>query len=186
MSDDSRRDFFEKITLIEQDGTERKMTADEIDDVLKGFDVIAETTKDHDWKAAARQIENLVPDLVVEQLDGYVPIQGHGTYKGIEFYFRARYETATLSVGTYDEGGRVSSWMPRYQASMRVSDDEFGAGWMSPDEVVAIFPTLVEHLEPRTKEEGEATLDAFSKQVDDGVAMLRQADEIRNLDTTDG
>lgn len=187
--EDPRVRLFEQITIIESDGSERRMDADNIKAMISSLDNL--DARGDNWTSVAPRLEAALGNLEVTSFGGYVPIQGEGTftsgeYAGHGFYFRARYQTATLSVGTYDDDpDQVSYWNPRWQASIRVTDDPYGAGYMTPDETVAAFLLLFGQLKPVTREDNQEQMDAFTKSVEDMVAMMKQGDEIRSLDTTE-
>ena len=169
------------ITVINHDGTERTMDKGEF---RSFFDALAETAKvldeRDDWDACKDAL-NEIPDLVIDSIGGYVPIQAWGTYQGEPCYFRARHQHATFSVGSWNSDGEMSSWMAKRQAGVQVcgEDDPYGAGYL-PSALIPdlIGRVLIPNLQPRTKEEGEAELDAFSdmiKQMADAMTAARDA-----------
>jgi hypothetical protein len=40
-------------------------------------------------------------DLIIDWLEGYCPVQSEGTYKGIPFYFKARWNTLYMEIGDW-------------------------------------------------------------------------------------
>lgn len=100
-------------TIINNDGSERKLSREETDSFFTMIQDAAKRLEQRDggeaWKAAREELNATVPDLHLDQLGGYTPIQGYGTYQGEECYFRARYQHATFSVGTY--GKDPADWL---------------------------------------------------------------------------
>lgn len=62
-------------------------------------------------------------NVKIDMLGGNCPVQAEGTIDGDPFYFRARGEHWSMSVGN-------DNWT----VSIRYSHDTFGAGWMSEEE----------------------------------------------------
>jgi hypothetical protein len=69
--------------------------------------------------------------LEIEQIGGQCPVQAEGKLDGNEFYFRARGERWTLSVGGADV---VAS--PDWHYEESYGESRFDAGWMSKEEAL--------------------------------------------------
>lgn len=169
------------ITIVENDGTEKTLSDEESREFFRKLvdtsNYLTERDGREAWQAAIRELNSKVPGLVLEQMGGYTPIQGSGTYEGDECYFRARGQIASFSVGTYDEDGNVTSWMAKRKAVAQVVPDDapYAAGYLTPAEcVVIIRDILIPNLQARTKEEGEQELQAYSDMIDS------MADNMRN------
>ncbi len=176
--DDGLESLLSNITIVGMDGSERKMEQDELGDMAEALRAASERSEEERprMEAVIERLNAKIPDLHIEGLGGNVPIQGRGTYQGEEFYFRARYDSASLAVGSTD-GEEVSSWNPARFAKVRVTEpgDEFGAGWLTPEEVEVVFPVLVENLEPRTQEQNDEAVEAFKRGVDEIVEAMKKA-----------
>ncbi len=60
---------------------------------------------------------------------GNCPVQAEGTINGEEFYFHARGEHWSMSIG-----GEDVVMHPLWHCWEKYSDDTFGAGWMTEEE----------------------------------------------------
>ncbi len=70
--------------------------------------------------------------LVITTIGGQCPMQAEGKIGDKRFYFRARGEHWSLSVGE-DDGD------PEWHLRVRWSHDQFGAGWMTEVQARAII-----------------------------------------------
>ena len=68
-----------------------------------------------------------VPKLRLDQIGGNCPVQAEGFIAGVPFYFRARGQRWSFSVGRDPVGN------PEWTHREPWGDDEFAAGWM-PEE----------------------------------------------------
>lgn len=68
-------------------------------------------------------------DLKINSIGGNCPVQAEGTINGVPFYFRARHEHWSLSIGE-DPIMRDDAWF--YQEPW--PHGRFQAGWMSQEE----------------------------------------------------
>lgn len=73
-------------------------------------------------------------NLVITMIGGQCPMQAEGTINGKPFYFRARGEHWSFSVGDGDIHGDTDWYL-----SVRWSRDQFGAGWMTEAQARAII-----------------------------------------------
>lgn len=73
------------------------------------------------------------PSLHIEQIGGNCPVQAEGAIDGEPFYFRARGEHWSFSVGAEPVGQPHWSWRQRYPG------DRYAAGWMSEEEARAFI-----------------------------------------------
>jgi hypothetical protein len=167
------REFLKMIKVIEKDGTERDMTDQEVDDMVASLEAVE--AREDDW-GAVQALEDMIPGLEIESFAGYCPVQGYGTLDGVGFYFRSRWDTATLSVGDYEseEEEAANYWKPKQYAAMRVTEDEYAAGWLKPAEVMVIFPELVKRLQFQAPEDGEERLQNFCDQVKEIADRMKE------------
>lgn len=187
--------FFKDVEIIQDDGSTRKMGDQEAAVFYDALQERTEATKEDDWDGMSRRLEDGT-DVVIDRFGGYVPIQGYGLIGGEPFYFRARYDSATLKVGSTitvdqweehnvsDETQAVISY-PRLVAYARVTDDEFGAGWMSPEETEAVFLLLRSGLRAVSYEEAVDALEQRKQAIDEMVKALKAEKEDVTVLTTD-
>lgn len=69
------------------------------------------------------------PEIQIQWLGGNCPVQAKGTINGKEFYFRARGDSWSLSVG-----GSDVVMEPEWSYEEDYGDDPFAAGWMTEAE----------------------------------------------------
>lgn len=67
-------------------------------------------------------------DLVIDWIGGNCPVQAEGTIAGKEFYFRARGERWSMSIG----GDVVME--PDWYHEEPYGETQYAAGWMTEDE----------------------------------------------------
>lgn len=81
------------------------------------------------------------PNLEIDTIGGYCPVQAEGTVFGKPFYFRARGQTWSFAWGDdpLDDA-------PQYYVVRRYSSEPFAAGWMEEDEARGFIDSAVEHL----------------------------------------
>lgn len=79
--------------------------------------------------------------IEIDWLGGNCPVQAEGRIDGEPFYFRARGEHWSLSVGSYHEictdlavHGRDVIGNPRWEHEEEWGDGPYDAGWMPEDE----------------------------------------------------
>jgi hypothetical protein len=65
------------------------------------------------------------PEVAINWIGGNCPVQAEGTVDGKEFYFRARGEHWSMSIGGADVVGE-----PEWYYEEEYSDEPFAAGWM--------------------------------------------------------
>lgn len=82
--------------------------------------------------------------LDVEWLGGNCPVQAEGWVGCQKFYFRARGNRWTMSIGGEDP---VASPALEYGESYGGDDDLYAAGWMDEDEALAFIVKAVGQLE---------------------------------------
>lgn len=161
--------FLKNVTIVGLDGSQRKMDDEQAQDFAAVLEGIGERAREERPRMdmVVHRLNEKIDGLFITGIGGNCPIQGSGTYKGEELYFRARGTHASLSVGSTD-GEPPNSWNPRLYASARVTeeDDIYGAGWLTPEEVEIVIPILVENLEERTEEDNKARMDAFVAEVE--------------------
>lgn len=75
-----------------------------------------------------------MPDIIITSLGGNCPVQAEGTIDGKEFYFRARGERWSMSIGGSDVVGD-----PEWYYEEDYGAGPFAAGWMSEDEARAFI-----------------------------------------------
>lgn len=63
-------------------------------------------------------------EIVIDWIGGNCPVQAEGMIAGKKFYFRARGNTWSMSIG----GDVISD--PEWQMREQYGDDPFAAGWM--------------------------------------------------------
>lgn len=86
----------------------------------------AEARAKADAEALARLGPVKMPDGVeITWLGGNCPVQGYGTVDGRSLYFRARYESWSVSIGRDADG--VSEW----EHEEEVDGGMYAAGWMT-------------------------------------------------------
>lgn len=168
-------------SVIQDDGTVVPMDAATAARVATGLVVGDELIKSEDWDGVRARLSE-IEGVTITALGGHVPIQGDGTYFDEPLYFRARYTSARLCVGTTkvdgdDDDGNVVHY-PRLRAEMRVTvpEDDYGAGWLSPQDVEAIFPLLLAGLEERTHEHNVAAMQAWTDSLNALVADMKEKD----------
>lgn len=176
MSDDLAK-FLKAITIINNDGSERKMDDEEAENFASLLSDIGDQMEEEQprMEAVIERLNAKVDGLELTYLGGAVPIQADGFYKGEPLYFRSRYSHASLSIGSTDEKP-PSSWNPRLYAIVRVTEpgDDFGAGWLAPEEVEVVIPILIDNLEEQTPEENQERLDGFVAQVNETVEAMKK------------
>lgn len=79
------------------------------------------------------------PGLVVDWIGGNCPVQAEGKIDGEEFYFRARGNRWTMSIG----GPQILSY-PSWHHEEPYGDTEFAAGWMSEEEALGFIRKAVQ------------------------------------------
>jgi hypothetical protein len=67
-------------------------------------------------------------EVVIDWIGGNCPVQAEGTIAGKEFYFRARGNTWSMSIGGEDVIG-----FPEWQMREQYGDEPFAAGWMDEE-----------------------------------------------------
>lgn len=67
--------------------------------------------------------------VIIECLGGNCPVQAEGTIDGIPFYFRARGEHWSMSIGGPDAVGQ-----PEWYHEEEFGDGPYDAGWMSEED----------------------------------------------------
>ena len=73
-------------------------------------------------------------DISVEYIGGNCPVQAEGSIGGEPFYFRARGQRWSMSIGGADVVGN-----PKWYHEEPWGDTEFGAGWMPQHEALALM-----------------------------------------------
>lgn len=92
-------------------------------------------------REAADELEGLYPQLEIDWAGGVCPFQAEGAFDGHRFYFRARHNFATLTVG-----GDLH-FKSLYSAGCEFDDDpEADRGWLEPDEFIQIMRRLIPQL----------------------------------------
>jgi hypothetical protein len=83
----------------------------------------------------------MVDGIQIDSIGGNCPVQAYGLIDGEPFYFRARWEHWSLSVGSDDEDpsdlglyGRDVVGNPRWYHEEDWGDGPFEAGWMPEEE----------------------------------------------------
>ncbi|MEP3616861.1 hypothetical protein [Parasphingorhabdus sp.] len=69
------------------------------------------------------------PNIVIDMIGGNCPVQAEGTIEGKPFYFRARGQHWSLSVG-----GQDPVINPDWSYEEAYGEGPFDAGWMSEEE----------------------------------------------------
>lgn len=69
------------------------------------------------------------PTVILDWIGGNCPVQAEGTVNGKPFYFRARGESWSMSIGGEDVVGR-----PEWFHEEGYGETQFAAGWMTIDE----------------------------------------------------
>lgn len=91
--------------------------------------------------------------IVIESLDGNCPVQGEGSADGVPFYFRARGQRWSLSLGSVVPiSNPVWYWEEAY------GDGPYDAGWMSEEEAVRFIHAGIARW--RTGDPGKPVVDA--------------------------
>lgn len=84
------------------------------------FDLYAQDPED--WK----ELQQLIPGIVITSAGGIIPFQAEGTLHGYPFYYRDRHGSATLYVG---EADGETPYLPSYALwSAHVDTPEFAGG----------------------------------------------------------
>jgi hypothetical protein len=73
--------------------------------------------------------DQLDPRIVIDMIGGNCPVQAEGTIDGQEFYFRARHEHWSLSIGRDHDGAAL--WF--------TTGARDNAGWLDEDEAIALI-----------------------------------------------
>lgn len=76
----------------------------------------------------------MADQITIRWLGGNCPVQAEGTIDGKEFYFRARYDSWSLSIGDDPIGSVEWEYEEPYG-----TPDGYDAGWMSEDEARAFI-----------------------------------------------
>ena len=82
-------------------------------------------------------------DLVIDYIGGQCPVQSEGTLDGIPYYFRARHENWSFSVGPdplMDDIESLNFWV----SGLYKDGDPEQAGWMIEEEAKEIIEACVE------------------------------------------
>ena len=74
------------------------------------------------------------PEIVIETYGGNCPVQADGTVNGKPFYFRARGQRWSMSIGGDDVIGK-----PEWYHQEAYGDTEFAAGWMEWEEALTFL-----------------------------------------------
>ena len=77
-----------------------------------------------------------LPDLVFEDLGGECPVQGEGTYRGKDFYFRARHESWSLRIDLCPEYYPLRA---AFETWGDYGEEEFDASFMPIEDAVAFI-----------------------------------------------
>lgn len=185
MSDDTEdlAKMLQNIHIVNNDGTQRQMDEEESLDLAQLLTQISENVEEERPRMirAIAQLEEDIPELEIEELGGNCPVQARGTYKGMPFYFRARGTHASLSVGsTNDDNAEKADYSyPHLYAEVRVTEegDDYGAGWLTPEELLVVFPFLIEHLQEQTHEDNEARLQEYIDVINKMVELMKKQKE---------
>lgn len=184
MSDETQdlANMLRSIHIVDTDGTERQMDEEESLDFAQLLEQISENIEQErpHMEAAIEELQN-IPGLDIHTIEGNCPVQGEGTYQEKPFYFRARGTHALLCVGSTKEDNpeRADRWYPELYAEVRVTEegDEFGAGWLSPEELLVVFPYLISNLEEQTHQDNEDRVEEYSNAVQAMVDHMRKEQE---------
>ena len=80
----------------------------------------------------------LTTDLVIDGIGGNCPVQAEGMVNGVPFYFRARGDSWTFSVGA-DPVGVSCGLSEGFHHEEEYGDGPYDAGWMPVDEAEAFI-----------------------------------------------
>lgn len=80
-----------------------------------------------------------MPQIDIEWLGGNCPVQAEGTVDGKEFYFRARGQRWSMSIGGEDVVGA-----PDWYLEAEYPGGPFAAGWMSEEEALALIHKAID------------------------------------------
>jgi hypothetical protein len=183
-------DFLATTHIINDDGTTEEMGEERAATFAAALQERVEEWKTEDWQGMRERLEaNTDYEIRIAHFGGHVPIQGEGTLDGKPFYFRARYTHASLSVDTTDEGFLqptgtcvvAEDYMdavvdnPGSYASARVTDedDDYGAGWLNPEETEIVFLSLIPRLVKMTPEANAAIHEERSRHFQEMVEKLK-------------
>jgi len=78
------------------------------------------------------------PGLVIDWIGGNCPVQSEGHVDGEAFYFRARGNRWSMSIG-----GTQILTNPSWHHEEPYGDTDFAAGWMSEEEALAFLKKAV-------------------------------------------
>jgi hypothetical protein len=102
----------------------------------------AEAERESLWREIhARYVAELnamanLPDLVFEDLGGECPVQGEGTYRGKDFYFRARHESWSLRIDLCPEYYPLRA---AFETWGDYGEEQFDASFMPIEDAVAFI-----------------------------------------------
>lgn len=86
------------------------------------------------------------PSLTISMIGGNCPVQGQGTIDGVPFYFRARGEHWSFSVG------QDPVCHPDWILKEPYGDTPFAAGWMSEEEARAFIEIAADRYRKRAQD----------------------------------
>lgn len=85
-------------------------------------------------------------DIKIDMLGGNCPVQGEGTINGVPFYFRARGEHWSMSIGEDPVGISVYEYKKGWYKSEPWGDEEYAAGWMPVKTAKSIIEKCAEEF----------------------------------------
>lgn len=97
--------------------------------------------REKELTSAVDKLQQLFPELCFETFGGIVPVQAEGKIGVKDFYFRYRYDTASLTVGVKKAG----AYLPTSEMEVEVetySGDGLN-GFLNGEEFVDVFTQLM-------------------------------------------
>lgn len=93
-------------------------------------------------------------NIIIRYIGGACPVQAEGTVDGIPFYFRARGDEWSMSIGL-DPVDVSCGFAPGFHYEEDYGDGPYDAGWMEEDEARAFIEKAAALWTPPPQEGGE-------------------------------
>jgi hypothetical protein len=92
--------------------------------------------------------------LIITELGGNCPVQGYGTIDGVPFYFRARGEHWSMSIGGPDPVDIACGYADGWYKEEELGDEPYAAGWMEEAEARRLIEQCAQEYADTVKADG--------------------------------